>query len=130
MIGALAALATLPAVAAHEATHALLAAPVAELRLRRVGRWQPAVGAVYRRDTPGWWQAVAAVGPTLVGAVVGVLAVLWLAVGDAPAVAASARRLVLAGVCAVWWGVYTMPSGGDLRAAYRAVNNQSDTHGS
>lgn len=107
-------LGALPATLAHEATHALLTWPHADdwrVALRRDGSAAVIVDE-WGADTPRWGIVLAHLGPMLCGIVLGVLALAYVAtVGYDPATTYDWLKVA---VLAIWWGIYTTPSGGDL----------------
>jgi hypothetical protein len=113
---------TLPATLAHEVVHAALAAPWAE----RVGiviqpRNVDAGCAIDWRDgVPNWAVALAAYGPALVGVVLGIASLGWLALGGSWS--STPRGWLVRALLAVWWVVFTLPSGADRDAT------NTDTH--
>jgi len=111
------ALVTLPATLAHEAVHAALAAPWARqvgivIRPRSVGA---GCAIDWREGVPGWAIVLAAYGPALIGGLLGIASLGWLlVVGES---SATARGWLVRGVLAVWWVVFTLPSGQDRDSA-------------
>jgi hypothetical protein len=104
---------TLPPAIAHELAHLLVVLP-----------WAAQVGVVfdmtnadaevrvnYRDNTPQWAINAAHYAPVVSGAALALLAVWWLTTHSvAPT---TAQQYVWWSVLAVWWGIYTLPSGAD-----------------
>jgi hypothetical protein len=105
----------------HELTHMLISLPWAE-RVTisvRVRSADAQAGVDWRKgadEVPGWGIWLAAYGPALIGGLVGIWGVARLVGGGVPQ---EPRTLLLSGVLAVWWAVYTLPSGDDKSAASR-----------
>jgi len=112
LIATLSSLVTLPAVVAHEATHAALTAPHAAEWDFYVSLAGAGVVVDEWRDTaPRWGVVLAHLGPLICGTLLGLLALLYIAtVGYDP----QGYDWLKVSVLAVWWGIYTAPSGGDL----------------
>jgi len=129
LLDALWRLGSLPPTVAHEATHWLLARPVArEVRLRWRGRRHPSVAAAWRRDAPRVGIVLASIGPTILGTAMGLIALSWTLL-DAGSVSgalpSTTRQWLLTSVVAVWWGIYSWPSAGD-RAGARSAPDGSE----
>lgn len=112
LIAALSSLVTLPAVVAHEATHAALTAPHAAEWDFYVSLAGAGVVVDEWRDTaPRWGVALAHLGPLICGTMLAVCALVYVLVyGYDP----QGYDWLKVAVMAVWWGIYTAPSGGDL----------------
>jgi len=112
-IAALSSLVTLPAVIAHEATHAALTAPHAAEWDFYVSLGGAGVVVDEWADTaPRWGVVLAHLGPLLCGTILGVLALAYVAVFGYSV--ASTYGWLKVAILAIWWGIYTAPSGGDL----------------
>lgn len=104
---------TLPPTIAHELAHVLVVLP-----------WAAQVGVVfdvsgadakvevnYRDGTPQWAITAAHYAPVVSGMLIALLAIVWLVSQSiAPT---TAREWLWWSVLAVWWGIYTLPSGED-----------------
>lgn len=103
--------ASFPAMLLHELTHYLLALPWSDESVVVIGEGGQAVHAVdYRDDVPGWAPILASLGPTMLGALVGLIG-LWRLVQTPPG---SINEWLLAGAIASYWVIYVAPSGADL----------------
>lgn len=114
----LALLVAFPIALVHELAHYFSALPWADDSVMLL---DPAGGRAttyvdFRPDAPRWAVAVSCVFPTLLGAALGVAALLWwgLAGLALPADLLGWMRLSIA---AMAWGVFSWPSGDDLEAA-------------
>lgn len=111
-------LAVAPPRVAHEAVHYLLSAPFAERLSVRVSAsaFDATTAADWKDDAPRWGVVLAHLGPLLCGLVLGVAAVAWFVLeGSVPE---SALGWFQVSVLAVWWAVFTAPSGGDLAVLF------------
>jgi hypothetical protein len=106
-------LAALPATLAHEATHAALTAPHADDWRVALDTRSGAAAVIVEEwgDAPRWGIVLAHLGPLLCGIILGTVALLYIATaGYDP----QGYDWLKVSVLAVWWGIYTAPSGGDL----------------
>lgn len=112
-LSAVSALVTLPAVLAHEATHAALTAPHADTWTMHVSLGGAAVIVEdWDVDAPRWGIVLAHLGPMLAGLLLGVAALAYIGLsGYDPATTYDWLKV---SILAIWWGIYTAPSGGDL----------------
>jgi hypothetical protein len=112
---------TLPPTLAHEATHGVIAAPWADelaLVVDPAGV-DAALGVDWKDDVPAWALVLSAYGPLVVGALVGVAGIVRLAAGGVPR---EPTRLVVLGVLAIWWSIYSWPSSDDRDTANMTQN--------
>jgi hypothetical protein len=106
----------LPLTLVHELCHYVAGVPFADDAALFVREGRATTFLEYSDDVSRWAVALACLCPTIVGTVVGVVAVAWwLSVGFAmPADLSSWMRLAIA---ALSWGVFTTPSAADVRRA-------------
>jgi hypothetical protein len=125
IVGWLATAVTLPPTLAHEATHYLLARPwAADVRLRGLLSARPVceVGA-WADEAPRWGPVLAAYGPLVCGLLLALAGLLWAAVVGVGQLPRTTQTWLLAGVAAIWWGIYSWPSRADRRAAAEVVGD-------
>jgi hypothetical protein len=125
VLGTLITAVTLPAVLAHEATHYLLALPVAaNVRLQGALSARPTCEVEWG-EAPAWARAVAASGPLVCGVVLALSGLLWAASAGVGEIPTTTRRWLLVGVAATWWGIYTYPSRADRATAREVFDDAS-----
>jgi hypothetical protein len=114
----LAALVAFPVALAHELSHYLAALPWADESAILL---EPAGGRAttlitWRADAPRWAVALACLFPTVLGAGLGVAALVWWGLAGL-AVPADLEGWMRLTIGALSWGVFTWPSPSDLAAA-------------
>jgi len=105
----------------HELTHFLLALPWAEESAIIADQQGLAHGVTWTDDAPTWAIVLASLGPTFLGALVGVVGLFRL-VTQPPA---TMNQWLLSAAIAGYWVIYASPSGEDLDI----YDNNSENHG-
>lgn len=102
---------TLPPTILHELTHAAIAAPWAdETWVLLDAQDIRAVCGIEWGDVPDWVIVGAHYGPLVIGTALGGVAVALAILGHYPD---TTRGWLVTSAVAVWWWIYTMPSGAD-----------------
>jgi hypothetical protein len=101
---------SLPATLLHELTHFLLALPWADQSAIIVDDQGICHGVDWTDDAPRWAIILASLGPTFLGALVGIIG-LWRLATVPPG---GSREWLIAGALAAYWSIYVAPSGDDL----------------
>lgn len=108
---------TLPPALAHEATHAAAGRLVgARCEFHDLLSTRPFVRVHDWGDASPQAQALVALAPFLAGTVAAVVGLGWLIVAGVP-LPEGPRQLLVAGIGAVWFWIYTSPSGDDASVA-------------
>jgi len=110
-----------PATLLHELTHMLLAVPWAAESAIIVDEDGPACYVTWATSAPRWGIVLASLGPTLLGAIVGVLG-LWQLATSPPG---SLNQLLLSAGIAAYWVIYVAPSEDDLAIPDAAADPQT-----
>lgn len=120
LVESLGACAVYPAVLAHEGTHVVCSRPWFEIDELRLGFPRPAVIGRWDADTPRWGILLGKLGPTLVGLLVGLCALVGWSYGLVGAPNGTGETLVL-GLVAINWGIYAWPSADDRRLPHSLI---------
>jgi len=103
-------LVSLPPTMLHELTHFLLSLPWAEGSAIICDDEGVVHGVNWTDDAPRWGIVLASLGPTFLGALVGIIG-LWRLATVPPG---GSREWLIAGTLAAYWSIYVAPSDDDL----------------
>lgn len=103
-------LASLPPTLAHELTHMLLSVPWADETAIAWHEHGVSNFVAWSEDAPQWAVVLASLGPTFLGALVGIGG-LWQIVAAPPS---SGTDMLITGALAAWWVIYAAPSPDDM----------------